>query len=60
MIVLALSGRMIIFSPENMMLFLRQKMKGFSQKEIHGNMMSPANSAIFPERWSFQNSCTEI
>ena len=51
-IFLALLGKMIFLFPENMILYLRRKMKDdLSQKKIDGNMIFSLNLL---KRWSFQ------
>ena len=44
MIFLVLSGTMVFFFPENMIFFLRRKMKDDLSREIHGNMTPPVRA----------------
>ena len=50
-IFLLLSGKMIFFLPENMILPVRQKMKDVFLKKIHGSVIFSSNVL---KRWSFQ------
>ena len=51
MIFFVLSGEMTFLSPENMILFFRQKIKDDLSQKIHGKMIFSSNVL---KKWSFQ------
>ena len=51
MIFFVLSGEMIFLSPENMILFFRQKVKDDLSQKIQGKMIFSSNIL---KKWSFQ------